>query len=298
MAFKQPRRRKGKGTTLHASTVSQPSKNQHLQPKKSNPPSKRGPGFMTGRKRGYRSGDYLDHRAVSSQSQRQSGFGTRGGIAIMQSNRNKNQRNSSSSIDINPLEIVEDQRRQQLHNFGVPNDTPLTAASKVCDLNLDQSQNESDSQEEWHPIGSNKTSNKTVEIGGDSELEEDNDNEKDNANDAAGDEFANEIIKNMILAKPRRRKRKDITSIITGKSLAKSTADAAVSQLKPKKLILPSKRAGFMAGRKRTACRSGDFLDHAVASHYHQQSGSGLRDRIAIRTNATRNKLIHLVVLT
>ena len=73
-------------------------------------------------------------------------------------NRNKKQRNSSSSIDIDPFEMVGEQgfpKRQQLHNFGVPNDTPLTAASKVCDLNLDQSQNESDSQEEWHPIGSN-----------------------------------------------------------------------------------------------------------------------------------------------
>ena len=176
MAFKQPRRRKGKGTTLHASTVSQPSKNQHLQPKKSNPPSKRGPGFMTGRKRGYRSGDYLDHRAVSSQSQRQSGFGTRGGIAIMQSNRNKNQRNSSSSIDINPLEMVEDQRRQQLHNFGVPNDSPPKSATRS------KTQNEPDFQEEWRHVNSNET----VEL-------KDYDYEEDNANEY----YANAIIKNL-----------------------------------------------------------------------------------------------------
>lgn len=209
MKATKPRKGKGRGisivpgkslgTSTADAALSQPSKNQRLRPKKRSPPGKRA-GYMAGRKRDNRSnGEYLEE-AEYAQSKRQSGSGQRDKIASVQSYRKKKQRLSSSIIA--SLDMVGDQicpKRQQ--NFGTPNDTPPKSASKACELDLDEYQNEPDSQEEWRHIDNIKT----IEI---EDSEEDNANQKNNTNDASG-EFANDIINNLNQKKDMKRQQKN-----------------------------------------------------------------------------------------
>ena len=210
----KPRKGKGKGTSiipgdsLADRILSEPSNN--LQYRKKTPPNSKRAGFMTGRKRGYSSGDYLD-KAEYSQSRRQSESGHHDRIASTQTSRNKKQRNSSSIFD--PLEILGQERipkKQHLRNYGTPKETPPKTPKQVCDSDSDEYQKEPDSQEEWSHVISNKTSSKTsnkaIELGGDSE--EDNSNEKDNANDGSGEYFANGIISNLDIKKDMKRQKK------------------------------------------------------------------------------------------
>lgn len=209
-ATKPRRRGKGRGTSIIPGksladvALSQTSRNQHLHPKKKTPPSGKRAGFMGGRKRDNRSGDHLD-KAEYSQSNRQSESVHRDRIASTQTSRNKKKRTSSSMFDSLEMLVGDEPpripKKQHLRNFGTPHDTPPKPARKVCEVDSDESQNEPDSQENWRHVESNKT----IEIGGDSE--EDNSNEKDNANDTSG-EFAYGIINNLNIKQDTKRGKK------------------------------------------------------------------------------------------